>query len=86
MVAKFKARGHGPNFIARSLALILAKVAFRPRVCTHTPGVSLGAADMLSRRHDPAKVWQPPFSLSLEITLPKLDGSLFPIPYQPQHA
>ena len=29
--------------------------SFRPRVCTHTPGISLVDADMLSRRYDPDK-------------------------------
>ena len=53
MVIKMKAKGHGPNLVARELALELGGSPYQPAVATHTPGAANVTADLLSRLHAP---------------------------------
>ena len=57
MVAYFKARGPGVARIAREIALEIAGAEFGPDVVAHLPGVANGAADSLSRRFQPGRVF-----------------------------
>jgi hypothetical protein len=54
MVLNGKARGEGPGFVARELALDLGDGAYRPHLVAHVPGVANVVADELSRRYDPS--------------------------------
>ena len=63
LMSSLRARTPRLAFTARAWAFDLGRAPFRPDVFAHTPGVSIGTADNLSRRTDPAHVgdaWPPP--------------------------
>ena len=60
LVAAMKAKGKGPNIIARELALDVASAVFRPNVVAHIPGTSNVIADCLSRRFSPECAFELP--------------------------
>ena len=49
--------------IARELALDIAAASYSPDFMEHVPGIANVIADTLSRKHQPAKVYQLPLLL-----------------------
>jgi hypothetical protein len=73
MAANLKSSGRAVNIIAREMALDLAQALYAPDIVEHRPGVTNIAADMLSRRFDPSKIFILPDCLrdAQEVTLPR---------------
>ena len=64
MVAKMQPHSPQLGIIARELALDVASASYAPDVTEHLPGLANVAADALSRKHDPSKVYAVPTYLS----------------------
>ena len=62
MVRQLKGSSNGLRLLAQELSLDFAFSSFEPDAIVHTPGVQNVLADILSRKHDPAKAgsWQLP--------------------------